>query len=54
MRIHALLCCIPRMGPAHARALVQRQQLHELHTLGDLTIGQALRLAGRLRNHTET
>jgi hypothetical protein len=48
MRIHTLLCCIPRTGPARATALLERERLHEHHTLADLTIGQALRLAARL------
>lgn len=54
LRIHALLYSIPRIGPERATVLLARTQLHELHTLGDLAIGQALRLARRLRNHTET
>jgi hypothetical protein len=54
VRVHSLLCCIPRMGPARAAALLEREQLHERHTLGDLTIGRALRLAGRLRDGAKT
>jgi hypothetical protein len=53
MRVSDILRCVPKLG--HARvALLARHGLTERDRLGDMTITQALRIAGWLRDPSLT
>lgn len=50
MRVFDVLCSARRTGPVWARTLLSRERIYERKPVGSLTLRQALRLAGALRD----